>query len=52
MAGLILLVLGGGLLVSLTGAKDASEGNLRNAMFGCALLVVAMIVSAPCSPSP
>ncbi|WP_329315765.1 FtsX-like permease family protein [Streptomyces sp. NBC_01278] len=47
VAGLILLVLGGGLLVSLTGAKDASEGNLRNAMFGCALLVVAMIVSAP-----
>ncbi|KPI12790.1 protein of unknown function DUF214 [Actinobacteria bacterium OV450] len=46
-AGLVLLVLGGGLLVSLTGAKDASEGNLRNAMAGCALLVVAMIVPAP-----
>ncbi|MFB6812306.1 ABC transporter permease [Streptomyces sp. NPDC056387] len=47
VAGLVLLVLGGGLLVSLTGAKEASEGNLRNAMAGCALLLVAMIVLAP-----
>ncbi|MFD7083810.1 ABC transporter permease [Streptomyces sp. NPDC059918] len=47
VAGLVLLVAGGGLLVSLTGAKDASEANLRNAMYGCALIVVALIVLAP-----
>ncbi|MFI5669455.1 ABC transporter permease [Streptomyces sp. NPDC051704] len=47
VVGLLLLLGGGGLLVSLTGAKDASEENLQNAMFGCALLVVAMIVLAP-----
>ncbi|MFE2875870.1 ABC transporter permease [Streptomyces roseus] len=46
-AGLVLLAVGGGLLVSLTGAKDASEANLRNAMFGCALVIVALIVLAP-----
>ncbi|MEV6584018.1 FtsX-like permease family protein [Streptomyces sp. NPDC051582] len=45
--GLVLLAAGGGLLVSLTGAKDASEANLQNAMFGCALIVVALIVLAP-----
>ncbi|GHE28830.1 ABC transporter permease [Streptomyces vinaceus] len=47
LVGLVLLAAGGGLLVSLTGAKDASEENLQNAMFGCALLVVALIVLAP-----
>lgn len=46
-AGALLLVLGAGLLLSLAGAKDASEENLRSAMFGCALLVVAVIVLAP-----
>ncbi|MFJ3172252.1 ABC transporter permease [Streptomyces roseus] len=46
-AGLVLLAVGGGLLVSLTGAKDASEANLQNAMYGCALVVVALIVLAP-----
>ncbi|KOU34719.1 ABC transporter permease [Streptomyces sp. WM6368] len=46
-AGGLLLVLGAGLLLSLSGAKDASEGNLQSAMFGCALLVVAVIVLAP-----
>ncbi|MFB7665836.1 ABC transporter permease [Kitasatospora sp. NPDC056138] len=46
-AGLALLVLGAGLLVSLTGAKDASVQNLQSAMLGCAVLVVAMIVLAP-----
>ncbi|MFE5541353.1 ABC transporter permease [Streptomyces sp. NPDC056519] len=47
VAGLLLLAAGGGLLVSLTGAKDASEANLRNAMYGCALIVAALIVLAP-----
>ncbi|GGV74815.1 ABC transporter [Streptomyces gelaticus] len=45
--GLGLLVLGVGWLVALSGAKDASEENLRNAMAGCALLVAALIVLAP-----
>ncbi|MEV0413455.1 FtsX-like permease family protein [Streptomyces sp. NPDC050448] len=52
VAGLVLLALGAGLLVSLTGAKDASVENLQNAMFGCALLVVAMIVLAPLLAAP
>ncbi|MCJ1676372.1 FtsX-like permease family protein [Streptomyces sp. APSN-46.1] len=50
--GLALLVLGVGLLVSLTGAKDASVENLRNAMLGCAALVVAMIMLAPLLAAP
>ncbi|MEV0536115.1 FtsX-like permease family protein [Kitasatospora sp. NPDC050463] len=45
--GLALLVLGAVLLVTLSGAKDASEENLRSAMLGCAVLVVALIVLAP-----
>ncbi|EST29467.1 ABC transporter permease [Streptomyces roseochromogenus] len=47
VTGLVLLVLGAGLLVSLTGAKDASEENLQSALFGCALLGAALIVLAP-----
>ncbi|GHF54907.1 ABC transporter [Streptomyces mashuensis] len=50
--GSALLALGAGLLVSLTGAKDASVGNLQNAMAGCALLAVAMIVLAPLLAGP
>ncbi|MGV9264913.1 ABC transporter permease [Kitasatospora sp. NPDC003701] len=45
--GLALLVLGAGLLVALSGAEDASEANLRSAMLGCAVFVVALIVLAP-----
>lgn len=52
VTGLALLALGGGLLISLTGAKDASEANLRSAMFGCAVLVVSMIVLAPLLAGP
>ncbi|WP_328548288.1 ABC transporter permease [Streptomyces platensis] len=52
VAGLALLVPGAGVLVSLSGAKDASEKNLQNAMFGCALLVAALIVLAPLLASP
>ncbi|MEK2473614.1 ABC transporter permease [Streptomyces noursei] len=47
LVGLALLVLSTGLLISLTGAKDASEENLRSAMLGCGALVVALIVLAP-----
>ncbi|MEU4730052.1 FtsX-like permease family protein [Streptomyces sp. NPDC023588] len=46
-AGLALLLLGVGWLVSLTGAKDASEENLQKAMLGCALLITALIMLAP-----
>src|SRR5262249_2765575 len=52
VTGLALLVLGAGLLVSLTGAKDASEENLQSAMLGCALLVAALIVLAPLLAGP
>ncbi|GGM80818.1 ABC transporter [Longimycelium tulufanense] len=50
--GLGLAVLGAGLLVSLTGAKDASVANLQSAMLGCAALVVAMIMLAPLLATP
>ncbi|WP_347566653.1 ABC transporter permease [Streptomyces griseocarneus] len=52
VAGLVLLVVGAGLLISLTGAKDASEKNLNSAMLGCAVLVIAMIVLAPLLATP
>ncbi|MFH9351779.1 ABC transporter permease [Kitasatospora sp. NPDC017646] len=53
VAGTFLLVLGVGLLVSLAGsAKDASEGNLRTAMLGCGVLVVALILLAPALAVP
>lgn len=52
VAGLPLLALGAGLLISLTGAEDASEANLNSAMLGCAVLVVAMIVLAPALATP
>ncbi|MEV4441458.1 ABC transporter permease [Streptomyces sp. NPDC049577] len=52
VAGLALLALGAGRLISLMGAKDASESNLQNAMLGCAVLVVAMIVLAPPLAAP
>ncbi|ANZ13974.1 putative ABC transporter permease protein [Streptomyces noursei ATCC 11455] len=50
--GLALLVLGGGLLISLTGAKDASVENLQSALLGCGILAVAMIVLAPLLAGP
>ncbi|WP_329382786.1 ABC transporter permease [Streptomyces sp. NBC_01351] len=50
--GLVLLVLGSGLLVSLTGAEDASVENLQSAMLACGVLVVALIVLAPLLAGP
>ncbi|MFD5328194.1 ABC transporter permease [Streptomyces sp. NPDC127092] len=50
--GLGLLVLGAGWLVSLSGARDASEENLRSAMAGCGLFVAALIVLAPLLAGP
>ncbi|WP_369382672.1 ABC transporter permease [Streptomyces sp. cg36] len=51
-AGLALLVLGGGLLLSLGGAKDASQDNLQSALLGCGVLVAGLIVSAPLLARP
>ncbi|MFJ8011767.1 ABC transporter permease [Streptomyces sp. NPDC096339] len=50
--GLVLLVLGAGLLVSVTGAKDASVENLQDAMVACGVLVAALIVPAPLLAGP
>ncbi|MFF9013414.1 ABC transporter permease [Streptomyces sp. NPDC014870] len=50
--GLGLLVLGAGRLVTLSGAKDASEENLRDAMAGCGLFAAALIMLAPLLASP
>ncbi|MEV4507093.1 ABC transporter permease [Streptomyces klenkii] len=51
-AGAVLLLAGGGLLISLSGAKDASDENLRTAMLGCGVLVSGLIVLAPLLASP
>jgi putative ABC transport system permease protein len=48
-----LLVLGGaGLLISLSGAEDASDENLQNAMFGAFLLVIGLLLLAPLLAGP
>ncbi|MEU3495035.1 ABC transporter permease [Kitasatospora cineracea] len=53
VAGAALLLLGTGLLVSLAGsAEDASEENLRSAMLGCGVLVVALVLLAPVLAPP
>ncbi|RSS61788.1 ABC transporter permease [Streptomyces sp. WAC06614] len=51
-AGAALLALGAGLLVRLTGAKDASEAHLQEALLGCALLGAALILLAPLLAGP
>ncbi|MFD0279546.1 ABC transporter permease [Kitasatospora sp. NPDC127111] len=51
-AGTALLLLGAGLLVSLSGAKDASDRNLRTAMAGCGVLVTGLILLAPLLAGP
>ncbi|MCF3102118.1 FtsX-like permease family protein [Streptomyces roseoverticillatus] len=50
--GAAVLVLGAGLLFSLSGAKSASDENLQTAMFGCGILVIGLIVLAPLLASP
>ncbi|MFF9849426.1 ABC transporter permease [Streptomyces litmocidini] len=50
--GLGLVALGAGWLISLSGAKDASEENLRDAMAGCGLFAVGLIVLAPVLAAP
>ncbi|MGW4892529.1 ABC transporter permease [Kitasatospora sp. NPDC004240] len=51
-AGAAALLLGAGLLVSLSDAKDASDGNLRTAVLGCGLLVTGLIMLAPVLAGP
>ncbi|MFG3343994.1 ABC transporter permease [Streptomyces sp. NPDC048018] len=51
-AGAAALLLGVGLLLSLSDAQDASEANLRTAMLGCGVLVTALIVLAPLLAGP
>ncbi|MEE1786156.1 FtsX-like permease family protein [Streptomyces sp. SP17BM10] len=51
-AGLVLVALAAALLVSLRGAKDASEANLQSAMLGCAVLVCGLIALAPVLAAP
>ncbi|MFF5705337.1 ABC transporter permease [Streptomyces sp. NPDC012794] len=50
--GAAVLPAGAGLLLSLGGAKDASDENLRTAMFGCGILVTGLIVLAPLLAGP
>ncbi|WP_019891027.1 ABC transporter permease [Streptomyces purpureus] len=50
--GAAVLLLGAGLLVSLSDAKDASDENLRTAMAGCGILVTGLIVLAPLMAGP
>lgn len=52
VSGAAFLVLGAGLLFSLSAAKDASEANLRTAMFGCGLLTVGLLLLAPLLAGP
>ncbi|MFE2409257.1 ABC transporter permease [Kitasatospora sp. NPDC059408] len=52
VAGLVLVALAAALLVSLRGAKDASEANLQSAMLGCAVLVCGLIALAPVLAAP
>ncbi|RSS51689.1 ABC transporter permease [Streptomyces sp. WAC07061] len=51
-AGAAVVLLGAGLLLSLGGAKDASDENLRTALFGCGVLVTGLILLAPLLAGP
>ncbi|MCX5384555.1 ABC transporter permease [Streptomyces sp. NBC_00083] len=50
--GLALLVLGAGLLISLSDAVGATDANLQTALLGCGILVVALILLAPLLAGP
>ncbi|RST04838.1 ABC transporter permease [Streptomyces sp. WAC07149] len=51
-AGAAVVLLGAGLLLSLGGAKNASDENLRTAMLGCGVLVTGLILLAPLLAGP
>ncbi|MCB5170382.1 FtsX-like permease family protein [Streptomyces bambusae] len=46
------LLLGAGLLVSLSDATDASDANLQTALLGCGVLVTGLILLAPLLAAP
>ncbi|MGW2089397.1 ABC transporter permease [Streptomyces sp. NPDC001880] len=50
--GLVMVVLGAGLLFSLSDATSAGDDNLQTAMFGCGILVIGLIVLAPLLAGP
>ncbi|MFD7626706.1 ABC transporter permease [Streptomyces sp. NPDC059851] len=50
--GAAVLLTGTGLLLSLSDAKDASDGNLRTALLGCGILVTGLILLAPLLAGP
>ncbi|MFF8914402.1 ABC transporter permease [Streptomyces sp. NPDC015032] len=50
--GLAVIILGTGLLFSLTDATSATDDNLQTALFGAGILVVGLIVLAPLLASP
>ncbi|MFB7918496.1 ABC transporter permease [Streptomyces sp. NPDC056061] len=52
IAGLLLVLGGAGLQISLSGAEDASDENLRNAMAGAFLLVIGLLLLAPVLAGP
>ncbi|MFB7013880.1 MULTISPECIES: ABC transporter permease [unclassified Streptomyces] len=50
--GLVMVVLGAGLLFSLSDATSADDDDLQTAMFGCGILVTGLIVLAPLLAGP
>lgn len=52
IVGLIVVVLGAGLLFSLSDATSATDDNLRTAMFGAGILMAGLIVLAPLLAGP
>ncbi|MFJ5675719.1 ABC transporter permease [Streptomyces sp. NPDC093097] len=52
LIGLALIILGTGLLFSLSDATSATDDNLQTAMFGAGILVVGLIVLAPLLAGP
>ncbi|MEU6015215.1 FtsX-like permease family protein [Streptomyces sp. NPDC047515] len=52
LAGLALVVAGGAVMLSLRGAKDASDANLNTALLGGAVFVVGLLLAAPVLAGP
>ncbi|MFF4325635.1 FtsX-like permease family protein [Streptomyces sp. NPDC001591] len=51
-AGAVGVLVGGGLLLSLDDARDASDAHLRTAMSGCGILVTGLVLLAPLLAAP
>ncbi|MFF9480590.1 ABC transporter permease [Streptomyces sp. NPDC014733] len=52
LAGALTALGGAGLLISLSGAQDASDENLQSALFGAFLLVIGVLLLAPTLAGP